>query len=401
MIEPEDLWLEHGLREVLGKGSESGVDLSVRVREAWERGERRLAPRLVRTVSPAHPPSVVPQAVPRLRRVAAAAVMLGLAAGAYGWWVKSAGSTTEERGEPVAKAAPGVQAEVQAPLGPEIEVEAIQRDPTPSELAFLASVQELGSGDPRPGPRMENLRREFQSGVMARLRQEPELWTIAGPAVAELLVPGRVPGYVAEWLLSSLGSDPSPGALALLREAWLESPGQFSLELIVAMAERGAFESIREVERYFAVMGGEASSDSLPVAAYLALRGNDAGLAVLRQRFSGVQIPKNAALAAEGQGAGVLAAAGLEALGDVDAMSSLIEGYAPLIGAWIDDGNMEAARVTLDWLNYGVELLRSGGAVAFAGQWLRLRRDEAAVAGEAPTDTPELLRGELDALRAR
>ena len=167
------------------------------------------------------------------------------------------------------------------------------------------------------------------------------------------------------------------------------------------MAERGAFESIREVERYFAVMGGEASSDSLPVAAYLALRGNDAGLAVLRQRFSGVQIPKNAALAAEGQGAGVLAAAGLEALGDVDAMSSLIEGYAPLIGAWIDDGNMEAARVTLDWLNYGVELLRSGGAVAFAGQWLRLRRDEAAVAGEAPTDTPELLRGELDALRAR
>ncbi len=37
MIEPEDLWLEHGLREVLGKGSESGVDLSVRVREAWER----------------------------------------------------------------------------------------------------------------------------------------------------------------------------------------------------------------------------------------------------------------------------------------------------------------------------------------------------------------------------
>ncbi len=43
----------------------------------------------------------------------------------------------------------------------------------------------------------------------------------------------------------------------------------------------------------------------------------------------------------------------------------------------------------------------SGGVVAFAGEWLQPRRDEAVASGQAPKDTPELLRAELDALRAR
>ncbi|MEM9381792.1 MAG: hypothetical protein AAGB93_17690, partial [Planctomycetota bacterium] len=48
MTDPRDRLVEHALREVLGTSSEAGADLSRRVREAWERGERRPAPRLVR-----------------------------------------------------------------------------------------------------------------------------------------------------------------------------------------------------------------------------------------------------------------------------------------------------------------------------------------------------------------
>jgi hypothetical protein len=81
-----------------------------------------------------------------------------------------------------------------------------------------------------------------------------------------------------------LVGEPSEQALALARELWLRAPEWFAPEHVVRLAERGAFEFEREARAIVDIEPYEEPAAHVLPAAYLALRGDPKGKALL-ERF--------------------------------------------------------------------------------------------------------------------
>jgi hypothetical protein len=208
------------------------------------------------------------------------------------------------------------------------------------------------------------MRGEAREGTFAVLREMPELWPLADEAIAELLDPDRAPAYVRAEILPALAVDPSPFAYEAVREAWLVDPAVFSTDVIVAMAERGAFEFEREVDVWFDAWDEGAEGDPFPVALRLAVLGDDRGAQFLRAETA-EDDPKG-----EAYGRSLLAAAALARLGDLRTWDDVATLFIEETRSLVEEGLLDLARARVD-------------ALAFA---LALRDDEAL---DVPDDAPE------------
>jgi len=169
MTDPRDRLLHHALGEIMGESSEAGPDLSRTIREAWERGERRPAPRLVRRGERGDEPdddfvsgdrgrrSTRPSASPRRRSresrderrrgpqplilVAAAASVLVLGGTLAYLATRDNGGGSVPPGPTIADAGGGVKTDVPpdiaGPSGPETS-DPKTSDPGPTPVAILA-----------------------------------------------------------------------------------------------------------------------------------------------------------------------------------------------------------------------------------------------------------------------
>lgn len=477
MIDPEDLLMEHGLRELLGGDDEGGSDeLPRRVREAWERGERRPA-------LPVEAPAPRPLGVPandvwwrRPRGVAAAAALVGLAGGVLLWATSGeapegggrTGPGISVNGPPVARATRALRlpdgaltaelpvgvaafvpagdditvelgsglratlrvasqvrvepddalallaggAEVEAEIEPadvrlargvSLRVPArsrgsvelfeavspelgggfvgavrvrpagaawavvlgngIEEDLAAGEVATLllspagarvaaASDLEIGEEIPylgkplAPREHLEVLERSYREGVLAALREAPELWVFAEQPMLALLEDNGVPAFARQRILLALGGDTSLAATEVVREIWRSAPELVPEPVVVALAERGVHEFVREVEVWLDVWEPGAGEPPFAIALHLGLQGDDRATALLRDAME--VLPD--------EGGGILAAAGLARIGDLVAWEDELARHAEKTRALIELGNLESAAMFVDALAYAAAL---------------------------------------------
>ncbi|MGK0216548.1 MAG: hypothetical protein ACI9HE_000020 [Planctomycetota bacterium] len=200
------------------------------------------------------------------------------------------------------------------------------------ELGLGSAIEDL-NGDPQnPDGMMERWGRAGREGPIARLRDDPALWIVAEDAVAKYLVPGALAGYLQEVLVTNLAMDDSPRANALLRQAWQQIPERYSPDVLVAMAERGVPEFVRECEAYLKYWDEEQGEYPYVMAVWSAMNGRGVGALQLADAAMSRQDKVN-------YFAPSLAAAGLARLGDRATWEELL----PL---WTDP--IEAALLAAD-----------------------------------------------------
>ncbi|MEM6571720.1 MAG: hypothetical protein AAF957_25125, partial [Planctomycetota bacterium] len=221
------------------------------------------------------------------------------------------------------------------------------------DLVAHESIKELSYEALPPALRLEMLGMAYREGALAQLRRSPELWPFVADSVDRLLALDVSPAYFRSALLRALAVDPSPMAARRVRRAWLDDPEVFDTETIVAMAERGAFEFEREALAWLDEWEPGAEGDPLPIALWLALRGDDRGLAFLREVTLDVT-PEQ--WKGENAGRPLIVAACLDRLGDDDAWETVVEPFVAATRGLLEDGDLENAAMRVDLLSYALAL---------------------------------------------
>ncbi len=122
------------------------------------------------------------------------------------------------------------------------------------------------------GPAMETQLDDF-------LSQRPWGWRALDPWLREHLREG--PWQVAAFLLDYIVRTEDPQGLELARELWLDFPEHFTLDHILALAERGAFEMERELVAIWRSTPDAPPDERLTLAAHLAPAGHEEALLAL------------------------------------------------------------------------------------------------------------------------
>ncbi|MEM8710944.1 MAG: hypothetical protein AAGG01_08335 [Planctomycetota bacterium] len=338
--------LEHGLYEVLGGDAQEANDLAPLVRAAWERGER---------VDPGPSPRSEPTrdtSSPRWIPWAAAAGLAALAGGA--WW-----ASAQRPDDPV----PGNMPELEMASGPQ-EPESTAPVIHPNALAqaelLSQKLDDLYVKGMPPEIAREVIEGSYREGALSALRRTPEIWPHVDDVFDGLLDPEEQPLNVRRELIRALAVDESAVVLRRLRSEWLKQPEAFTIDVVITLAERGAFEFEREAEAWLASYRvGESASDPadglsgdpLTAAVHGAFRGDARAVPVLE-----VELESKAS----GERS-LLAAVGLARLGRGTAWIDRFEGYVDSIRAALDapdlsSGDLEDLASQIDALSYALAL---------------------------------------------
>lgn len=233
------------------------------------------------------------------------------------------------------------------------------------DLAIAAGIRAIDAYKGTTAARIESLRQVYSQGVLAELRRMPELWPLAEPAMRELLGAADVAVFVRSEIIRAISVDPSPWAENLLREVWMDHPDLFPADAVVAMAERGVFEFQRELDAWAELLAsggakGVPLEESLPIALYLAQRGDDSGASVLMRALTAPRFDPTS-------GSPIFAAAGLGLLGREGAWNDLVvNGVASARDRLAKDMVDQAARL-IDVLTYA-DAIRHEQALEFDGE---------------------------------
>lgn len=125
--------------------------------------------------------------------------------------------------------------------------------------------------------------------LLERLERRPQGWDVLAEPARRMARDPETTRNGLRRVLVVAALNPSDDALELGRELWLEAPEAFDADLVIAFAERGAFELEREARAMLDAPpppGTDPLVDLLErtaVAAHLALGGDAAGAAVLRE----------------------------------------------------------------------------------------------------------------------
>ena len=274
MTDPRDRLLEHALYEEIGGDGADAPDLAPAIRAAWERTTAAPAERRPQMPKPARPLWLP---------LGAAAALAVIGGGA--WWASTRPSTVPDAPtEKVAQGSPGGEGRATPKEG-----SAGSQPAAPAlSAALVARAGVLGEAlgdlvDPTlpPGMLLELIATYAREGPLAELRRTPALWPVAAPDVERLLQPGTLAAYGRTPLIEALALDGSREAERLVRAAWLVDPEAFSINAIVVMAERQAFEFEREATAWLGMLGDGVPGEPFELALYGALRGDGRGAAIL------------------------------------------------------------------------------------------------------------------------
>ncbi|MEM9802533.1 MAG: hypothetical protein AAGA20_19560 [Planctomycetota bacterium] len=259
---------------------------------------------------------------------------------------------------------------------------------SPTERVVPEELRALADEGLPPGIHLEMLNVAYLEGVLATLREQPELWPLAREAARDVLDSAATPKYVRSDLIGSFSIDPSPFAAEVLRTAWLDDPAAFPVDAIVALAERGIPEFEREVDAWLEAWDPSSEDDPFSVALVLALAGDQAAAPFLRTAIA--DAPKD-----EFTFVPLLAAAGLSRLGVSRAWDEISGPFVEETRALLDADELELAAQRVNVLAYALALrdqrpLAGIGfsteanrrpPVAYPWHWIRLygesRADEA------------------------
>ncbi len=291
--------LEHALYEALGGDAQDAPDLASKVRAAWESEDRAPsdpdapAPPAAQAPAPSAPtPSAQASSTPGPRWIPWAAAAAIALTGTSFWWGQDDPDTADIADAPEVARGPAASDAAADPTLVSSDSDPDASSPLTAELIARAETvaQQLDEisfeGMPAEFVR-EMIEKTYREGALAELRRTPRIWPSVQASVDGLLEPKRMPLYARRDLVQALALDPSEAAFKSLRSLWIEQPEAFSIEAVVAMAERGAFEFEREVDAWLGSFRPEAPGESLPGdalsgALYGALRGDERALPILK-----------------------------------------------------------------------------------------------------------------------
>lgn len=113
------------------------------------------------------------------------------------------------------------------------------------------------------------------------LELRPARWSALLPEARSLLKPSNSGPSLRRSMTGYLASAPGDAGVELVRDHWLESPEDFGIDAIIALADRGLPEFVREVGGLLEHWDEDAAYDPVVPAAWFGLRGDDRGITFL------------------------------------------------------------------------------------------------------------------------
>ncbi len=254
------------------------------------------------------------------------------------------------------------------------------------------------------GAAMEKLF-EWREGAWLELSSllaaRPERWAVLEPRIRaefEQGFAGSGPGGPQGWTLDLLVRDRSRTSLRIARDLWRSTPQAFTLDHVLALADRGAFEFERELYA-IALSGAEPEPMRREIAAcQIALDGDPVVRDLLRARFDALEPADGEASPDMLVMRRLTIAAALDAIGDPLPLRSERARIVQACRGWLDSGQTARAQRTALIVEF-LDRLRAGPdpslayAAFLAEQFLR--------EGQWTYADEEELRALLDELEAR
>jgi hypothetical protein len=262
------------------------------------------------------------------------------------------------------------------------------------DIARFEGLLERLVHDLEAGPTWDRVRSQaFARGLEQLgdlLTEEEELRALFRQRVLEKRRDGALPPFFTTTLLDFLELDPDPAAFDLARRLWIEEPSAFFPYHVVAFAERGGFEFERELDAMVESWNEDPESWELPPlvpAVHLAFREDARARPLLTAMVA--ERPRPGYTKGWEVADQILAAVGLDALGDTDVWDDVLDGLAHDVEMLVEQGEtIEAARIVLT-LEVIVARLRASGVPELTGLGLALR--VVPLKAEDPGDPGDLL----------